>query len=356
MDKQKVIIFTLDITIPGGIERVISNMAIYYQNSEKFDVEIVSLFKKNKDLCYFIPANTKIFFLSDQAYDLTSFWKKVKSHICILRVLSKYRPSCNSILLSTMTNITIYLVLLNFKYKKLIAAEHGYYYAFGRLTRMLRRFLYRFVDTVVTLTNSEKKTYDKFCKNVVAIPNALSFYPSTKADMDNKRVISVGRLVYEKGFENLLPIYITLANKYPDWEFTIWGSGYLENKIKKLLADAPVNVKLYPHSNDIQYELLKSSIYVCSSTTEAFPMVLLEAQACGLPIVSFDCPPGPREIINDQLDGILVTPNKFNLLAAEIELMINSTERRTFYSVNARKNAIRFLPEHVYTRWDLLFV
>lgn len=358
MKKRKLVFLTLDITVSGGIERVISNMVGHYSLDSRFDIEIISFFKRNEKLCYHIPENVKINYISNQTYDLTSIGRKIKSHIFLVFFLMKYQPEHNSVLISTITNISIYLALFRFKYKrqKLIAAEHGYYYAFGKLTRILRFCLYRFVDIVVTLTHSEKENYDKFCNKVVVIPNALSFYPPTTADINNKRIISVGRLVYEKGFENLLPIYIKLANKYPDWNFVIFGSGYLEDTLKTFLIAAPVNVKLYSPSEYIQEELLKSSIYVCSSTTEAFPMVLLEAQACGLSIVSFDCPPGPREILADKFNGLLIPPNNFKLLSDAIEQMINNPKKRMLYSINARESAKRFLPEHIYKLWDSLFV
>lgn len=357
MIRKKIVIFTLDITIPGGIERVIANMSNYYFNNSKYDIEIVSIFNKNKEIYYHIPKEVKIVFLSNKEYNLTSFVSKLKSHFCIFTSLFKYKIPCDSILLSTTTNITIYLTLFKLKCQtfQLVAAEHGYYYAFGLFTRIIRVFSYHFVDTVVTLTESEKNIYTNFCKNVVVIPNSLSFFPSNPVDISNKRVISVGRLVREKGFEGLLPIYILLAKKYPDWEFCIFGAGYLDNVLNNMLIDAPSNVKIYPPTKNILDELFKSSIYVCSSETEAFPMVLLEAKACGLSILSFDCPPGPREIINNRVDGLLIEPGNFSSLCNELEIMINDSIIRQYYSNNSRDNVVKYLPNNIFKKWDNLF-
>lgn len=353
MNKQKLIFFTLDITISGGIERVVSNMVQHYTKQNKYNIEIISLFNINKEIPYYIPKEVKVSFLTNKSYNLTGVWIKFVSHIRLVTSLLQYSIPNNSILISTTTNISIYLSLMRFKYKaKLIAAEHGYYYAFGKATRIIRIFSYRFVDIVVTLTNSEKRIYEKFCKKVVVIPNSLSFFPSIGTNIQQKRVISVGRLVYEKGYEHLLPIYVDLARKYKDWEFLIFGAGYLEDALTKILINAPQNVKLLPPTKKIQQELLNSSIYVCSSTTEAFPMILLEAQACGLSVISFDCPPGPREIIHDQIDGVLVPPNDFKILYDELELMMNNSSRREVYSNRARENAAQFFPEIIFAQWD----
>lgn len=357
MQKRKIIFLTLDATISGGIERVVSNMVQYYSAKKEYDVKIISFFKQNERPHYYFPSNVEITFLSNKCYDLTSLLKKIVSHIAIIKSLFKLHLFSDAIILSTTTNISIYLALFFKKscHHRLIAAEHGYYYAFGLGTRIIRRFAYQFVDVVVTLTKSEKEIYSKFCKRVITIPNALSFYPDQSANFENKRVISVGRLVKEKGFENLLPVYIELGREYPDWEFVIIGSGYLQMQLDKYLEQAPLNVKVSPPTSNIQEEMLKSSVYVCSSSTEAFPMVLLEAQACGLAVISFSCPPGPAEILTPNLDGILVEPDNFFQLKFEIIKMIYQFDLRQRYGINARKNVKRFLPLEVYSLWDSLF-
>ena len=179
----------------------------------------------------------------------------------------------------------------------------------------------------------------------------MTFYPSESATFQSKRVVAIGRLSVEKGFVELLPVYKKLANKYPEWEFAIFGSGKLETIIKNSINNYPTNVKLYPSTNIIQQEMLNSTIYVCSSLTEAFPMVMLEAMACGLPVVSYDCPCGPREIIKNGEDGILVPDRNTLLLEQAIEKLILDESLWQDLSKAAKINIKRFLPNTIFNKW-----
>ena len=349
-------IFVLDMTIAGGVERVASNMSIYLSKfKDEYTVEIISIFKKNSVVPYPIPDNVTIKYLCPKNYySLDTIIKKLKSNIVMLYslTLASLKYGKDDILISNMANISDYLSLLKFyKRFKLICFEHTYHAVFGKLSQFVIKTMFRNADCVVTLTNSEKEFYKKLFKKVICIPNALSFYPLDKAKYQSKRVVSIGRLSTEKGFLELLPVYEKLAKKFPDWEFAIFGSGSLETEIKNKMNGYPDNVKLYPSTKTIQNEMLNSSIYVCSSLTEAFPMVMLEAMACGLPVVSYDCPCGPREIIRHEEDGILVTERNPQLLEQALEkLMVNECLWQSF-SNSAKFNIKRFLPNTIFDKW-----
>lgn len=351
---RNLILFTLDITITGGIERVISNMAQYYANHKDYKVQIWSLFRKNKVPFYEIPKNVDIIYFSNKEYNLTNVLKKIKSHIWILKSFIKIQIPPNSIVISTTTNISIYLSLFNKKKRgiSIVGAEHGYYFAYGFFTNLLRKKTYPKLDLIVTLTESEKNNYYFMDGRVISIPNSLSYYPEQSADIRNKRVISAGRLVVEKGYDKLIGIYKSVAEKYPDWDFVIFGDGYLKPFIERQLVGAPCNVKLLPPTNKLKEEMANSSIYACTSQTEAFPMVMLEALASGLSVISFDCPPGPREIIRDGCDGVLVPLNDCQIFIDKLETLIENEELRVSLSQHARNNIKRFLPEEVFKKWD----
>ena len=146
-----------------------------------------------------------------------------------------------------------------------------------------------------------------------------------------------------------------MGRKHPDWTFDLLsGEGYLLDKLKEQVKVAPQNVHLLPASKNLKKEFLNSEIYVCSSYTESFSMVILEASACGLCIVTYDCPPGPREIVTDGDDGIVVPLNDKVALEESLDTVINDKNLRMTLGRKARQNIRMYLPSNIYKMWDKL--
>lgn len=355
MDKKQIDILTLDFSLGGGIERVVSNMAwMFAEYGKQYDIRIVSAFKGNEQLRFSVPDGIEVVYLSHDRYDLTSLWRKLLSNYKLYRSIRKYHS--DAVVISTTTNVTQWLSMLGkTHHQKVIAAEHGYYWAFGRFSRFVRKHTFRKVNAVVTLTKSEIHNYESFARKVVNIPNSLSFYPKEDNHYNSKRVIAAGRAVAEKGFNQLLDIYKSLGEKYHDWTFDLFsGEGYLLEGLKEQMKDSSQNVHLLPASKDLQKEFLNGEIYVCSSYTESFSMVILEAAACGMCIVTYDCPPGPREILTNDEDGIIVPLNDKAALEKAIENMINNPDKRTIFGKKAKQNIKKYLPSNVFKMWDEL--
>ena len=355
MAKIKVDILTLDISLGGGIERVVSNMAWMFSDyGKQYEVRIVSAFKGHDNLRFPIPDSVPIVYLSDDKYDLTSLWKKIVSNFKLLRSIRKYQS--DAVIISTTTNVTQWLSILGkTRNQRIIAAEHGYYWAFGSFSRFMRKHTYRKVNAVVTLTQSEKKNYESFVKKVVNIPNSLSFYPEEPNTHNSKRVIAAGRAVIEKGFDQLLDIFKSLGRKYPDWTFDLFsGEGYLLGQLQEQVKNASSNVHLLPASKNLKQEFLNGELYVCSSYTESFSMTILEAAACGMCVVSYDCPPGPREIITNEENGLIVPLNDKVALEETIEELMNDSKRRITLGEKARQNIKKYLPSNIFVMWEKL--
>ena len=163
------------------------------------------------------------------------------------------------------------------------------------------------LDALVVLTSQDQQDWgDKI--PVYVIPNSFPFYPDKPSTCENNQAIIVGRYNSAKGYNYLIDAWKKVYQKHPDWIINIFGSGEYEDRVRKQILDNGLqDVVIMNHPTDhIMEEYLKSSIYVMSSVFEGFAMVLLEAMACGLPCVSFDCPYGPRNVITDGEDGILV--------------------------------------------------
>ena len=185
----------------------------------------------------------------------------------------------------------------------------------------------------------------------------MSFQTNMISPLHSKRVIAVGRYVYQKGFDLLLEAWAIVEKQCKDWELAIYGMGErtpYEQIIDEMKIDRS-RCHLYGSTPDIKKEYLDSSLFVFSSRFEGFGMVLIEAMACGLPVISFDCPCGPKDIVSHGEDGLLVPSGDTDALAdAMHKLMSDDVQRREMAS-KAIVNVRRFYLEKVAQRWKEFF-
>lgn len=212
------------------------------------------------------------------------------------------------------------------------------------------------LSAIVLLTPCDAKDWEGITKTFV-IPNPLSFYPSEGAKLDNKQVIMVGRYNDAKGYDYLIPAWEMVHQRYPDWVLNVYGSGELHNEVSQWVRDRHLEhtVVLHDPVDNIMDKYMESSICVLSSRYEGFSLVMLEGMACGVPFVSFDCPHGPRHIIRNGEDGILVDFLNTKALADGICLLIQDEHLRKQMGANARKNIARFSKDTVMKQWCDLF-
>lgn len=221
----------------------------------------------------------------------------------------------------------------------------------GQLLRKLRR-LKRFV----VLSRQDAELWAPDLKNVVVIHNPLSFPPGRQSDCTQKQVIAVGRYVPQKGFDLLIDAWRRVAERHPDWVLRIYGDGMRDTLQAQIDALELTRNCLLEHSTpDIAEKFRESSVFVLSSRYEGFGMVITEAMACGVPPVSFACPCGPRDIITDGEDGLLIPPSDTEKLAEGICRLIEDDELRRRMGSAARKNVERFRIEPIMAQWNSLF-
>ena len=211
-------------------------------------------------------------------------------------------------------------------------------------------------DKFVVLTEEDKNDWGKL-KNITVIPNSISLTSNEQAKLQNKNILSIGRASYQKGFDLLLKAWAQSTKKHQDWQLTIVGGGnkdYMMDLIKKLRIGN--NVILKQPTTEISKEYLNASIYVMSSRYEGLPMVLIEALNYGLPIVSFACPCGPKDVIGDNIGGILVE-KKYNIkeLSCAINRVIENKEERLKMGDEAVKKAQFYSEKIIMKRWTELF-
>lgn len=209
---------------------------------------------------------------------------------------------------------------------------------------------------VVTLTNGDVAYWKNYASRIEVIPNILTVEPKPVKDYSVKRVICAGRYAPQKGYDLLMDAWRQLAYHYSDWQLYIFGNGD-RSPYQKIVNRLGLgnSVHLMNATQDIVDEFTQSSIYVMSSRFEGFGLVLAEAMACGLPCISFDCPHGPRDIIRNGEDGLLVENGNIQALAHALERLMADEELRQAMGQRATKNIIRYSPDAIMKQWTKLF-
>ncbi|MBP5340005.1 MAG: glycosyltransferase family 4 protein [Prevotella sp.] len=208
-------------------------------------------------------------------------------------------------------------------------------------------------NALIALTPDDAHKWGAFIRKTI-IPNCLPEHPEQKADTskDYKRAIAVGRLNHQKGFDLLLQAWRKVQERHTDWHLDIFGDG---EDLAELSAKLPPHAAIHPSTPDIFVEYQQSDLLVCSSRWESFGLIIIEAMACGLPVVAFDCDNGPRNIITDGEDGLLARNGDTDDLAEKLCQMIGQKDQRQKMGITARQNAARFKSESIITQYDRFY-
>lgn len=212
------------------------------------------------------------------------------------------------------------------------------------------------LDALVLLTREDANSW-KGVTNTFVIPNPTPFYPEESSTCESHKAICVGRLNEQKGYEYLIDAWAIVSKRYPDWILNAYGSGEIKEQLQMRIDEKGVSNSLILNepTSDIIDKYLESSIYIMSSRFEGFPMVLLEAMSCGLPCVSFDCPNGAKDIIEDGRNGFLVGYLNVEQLADNICKLIENESLRKEMSNHAREDVKHYLPTEIMKLWERLF-
>lgn len=218
----------------------------------------------------------------------------------------------------------------------------------------VRKWLLSKFQNVVYLSEESEKEWGY--KGIV-IPNILSYLNCSQSDLEAKKVIVIARHSYEKGIDRLLAIWEKITKKHPDWKLEIFGDGILFEDNLKLSQKLKITstVEFYKPLKDIQKKYLDSSIYLMTSRQEGLPMSLLEAMSFGLPIVAYDCPVGPKAIIENNVNGFLIREADQDSFVQKTLELIENKELRSIIGMQAKKSAQKYDPIQIVQKWDEFF-
>ncbi|KHD23474.1 hypothetical protein NM09_18575 [Vibrio caribbeanicus] len=233
-------------------------------------------------------------------------------------------------------------------------AEHTAYANASRVRMLLKLICYKRLDRLVCLTESDAVRYRKSLRHVISIPNYTP-YSTTEhiCNVKAKRLLYLGRFTKTKGSDYLVQIVQRFAQQHPDWQISLFGEGPEKPSVEAGLSDfiTKGQIRIEEPTSDVQSEYLQSSLLIMTSRNEGFPMVLLEAQAHGLPIVSFDCETGPSEIISDSEDGYLIPTFDVDAFAQQLVKLACDEDKRRKMSAKAVLHRQRFGKEAVISLW-----
>ena len=376
-DKYRIVLCTPAIYSAGGVERVVAVKVNYLAKQLGYDVTIVVTEGKGKDS--FFPISDQVNIIN---YELNfeelwrlPFYRKVMAYFCKQRRFKKLLKADlmrihPDFTISTLRREINFLTGINdgsLKIGELHVNRANYRSFDASHSNPLKRLFAKLwmnsllgrlnrLDKMVVLTDSALNDWPEL-DNIVKIPDALPFKIDGRSDLLAKRIVSIGRYAYDKGNDMLLQAWTIIEKKHPDWTLDIYGNGNREPyqlQIEKLGIDR-ARCNLYGPISDVKKEYLSSSVFVLPSRFEGFGLVIIEAMACGVPVVAFDCENGPRSIITDGETGFLIPPFDINAFADKVMFLMSEVNLRKQIGTNAQEAVSQYDIDRIGQQWKYLF-
>lgn len=359
----KLLYITNGIDGSGGLERVLSIKASYLADHYNYEVTILCLNGHHQNPFYEFSPNIKTLSIdvsgNSLAY-LSNYIKGIKS--AIKRINPDVISVCDDGLKGFMIpqfigNKTPIIyerhasIQLNFNK----ASSSGIKVLSHKAQAALMKLAATKFDRFVVLTSGNLKEWKT--GNLQVIPNPLSFNPQTIPMERKKSVIAVGSHSFNKGYDLLLKSWEKVYTNFPEWKLLIYGRKDEEKTYVNLAQQMGLSESVVFNDpvQDIESVYKEASILALPSRSEGFGMVLIEAMACGLPCVSFDCPHGPGDIVTDGEDGFLVENGNWEDFAEKLSVLMDNRELNIRMGIEGRRNAKAYLPEKIVPKWDSLF-
>ena len=374
---MKIAYLYTELTISGGADRVLTDKANYLAE-HGYDITIITESQMGRPIVFPLSPKVK---MMDMGIDFNKQYEYnfLLRSVIYLKCIQQYKVRLKELLRELKPDIVITLMgrSLDFitsindgsikigeahttkahlRSYHLLEARGGLYKILAKQLRKKQIANASKLSALVLLTPQDADDWKGVTKTYV-IANAIHQMPKESGILTNKQAIMVGRYNDAKGYDYLTEAWAIVHQKHPDWKLNIYGSGELHDKVERWIRDKHLESSMIMHepTNQIMEKYLESSICVLSSIYEGFSLVIMEAMACGVPCVSFDSPFGPRNIIKDGEDGILVDYLNSQALAENICKVIEDEQLRKRLGEKAKQNIQRFSQDAIMKQWTDLF-
>lgn len=375
------IVYVIDsLASKGGAERIISEKMNYLAANYGFDVTVITCYQFMESMPNTYPLSDKVKQINlsipshlqyKHPYPQRLWVKWGYSRELSRRLNETVNAIDPDVVIGVGYVLADYVCRIDCKAPKIIESHEARLYTmtfndynsispitrpFYKLNR--KRYLHvieKHADVVVTLTKDDATNWRK-AKRVEIIPNFSIIPISKQSDCETKRVIAVGRLGWQKAYDRLLGVWKLVSTNHPDWRLDIFGEGPLEQELRKNIKDNGLgNVSIHPFTNNISNEYANSSICVLTSRFEGFSLIILEAMRHGLPCISFDCPYGPKDLIDQGNSGFVIEDGNIEQFADKLNYLIEHFEVRKQFGNAAIKRAQNYNVDEIMKQWVFLF-
>ncbi len=369
----------------GGTIRTVVNQANAL--CAEHDVEVASVYRSTREMVFPLDPRVRLVSLTDLREDgsrwtdkpgtNSRFWRKTRRFanpmpqrhdfryrrwdpLVDFKVLRYVRAQRDAVLVTTRPGLNLMSAWFAPRRLVRVGQDHMNLSSYKPALREAIVRAYPRLDAVTVLTEADLAEYRGAVGARVRlerIPNGVPPRPDVPGQKRAPILLAAGRLSRQKGFDLLIDAFVQVHAVHPDWQLHIFGEGKARPKLTAQIEERGLKgvVRLRGLTRNLDAELNKVSAFVLSSRKEGLPMVLLEAMGAGLPVVAFDCPTGPAEVVENEVNGLLIPAEDVDALAAGMIRMITQPHEREKFAAAARVTSADYSMPVIAARWETLF-
>lgn len=360
---MKILYVTDQFYMHGGVEKMLCQKINYWLQHYQYEVILCTSEQRNKNFIYELNPSTNHIDLGINYHRTKSYFhplnllKAVVHFVKLKGIIKAYKPD---VIISVNYTPEQYFIPFLANTIPTIKEFHSSGVLMQPQTSFFEKCKYRLFlilnrYTVKVVLNEDEKKYYPF-KGIEVIPNFIVPQMLEKELKENV-IIVAGRIAPVKQLEHLIEAWAKIAHEIPDWEVHIYGEGDLQiiQKLQYQINQLQVpRIVLKGATKQLEKQMQRAKIFAMTSATECFPMVLLEAQAAGMAVISYDCPNGPRNIITHEENGILVENQNKDAFAQELKQLITNTTKQSKIKNNAKQSSAKFSQHTIMRKWNAL--